>query len=238
MAKTNFAALNKEFHKGLLKCFDFMKENPLFVLNEDDFKCFLYSELKERAVFWRPLSTENDGEKIPLLHAEYWHSNADKFKSTVSGEEHKGKGFGSYDLAILNPMSLGKNVVESHEISKNSTLGRRGVKNRKEVLIGCELKWRRNSYPEYIEYFLEEDIATFLPDTKTSYFSRYGYVVYVHYCDLPLYKHDKKTIDEIKRFTRKIMAQYQFRKRGQVVKAYLFQIIKADRIKTELHELM
>lgn len=238
MEKINVACLNKEFNETLKGCFDFMKENPFYVLNEDDFKCFLYSELRQKEIFWQSHSTENNYEKIPLLHVEYWHPNAALFKSAISGEKHKGKGFGSYDLAILNPKTLAQNAVESHENSKKSALGRRGVKNRKEVSIGCELKWRRNSYPEYIEYFLEEDISTFLPNSDKSYFSPYGYVVYVHFSDAPLYNHNKKTINSIKKFTQNSLVRYKFNKRGQTIKVYLFQIIKKiDKVETELYEL-
>ncbi|MFA6135746.1 MAG: hypothetical protein WC705_00020 [Candidatus Paceibacterota bacterium] len=204
MYKIDDKQVTISFKKALKATISKLQKERYSIINEDDFKCYLFASLSSDKVLGKEF-VSNSGEKLKIIHSEYYHPNSN------------GSGAGSFDIAVLDPNRLHEDI----------NIGNRSIHNRKPVLIGCEIKWRRNSYREYIEYWIEKDSAKFIPNKNfTNFASKLGYVIYVHFADNKLYQHNKREIDNLKLFMRNM--QMRLVKYGQKIKIIYIQVNKSD----------
>ncbi len=192
------------FEKAVTSTISLMKKEKYSIINEDDFKCYLFSAMLADPLLGREYKATT-GERLKIIHTEYYHPNANS------------SGAGSFDLAILDPDRLHVDINR----------GIRSIHNRKPVLVGCEMKWRRNSNIWYIKYFLKADSLKFIPNKKfAEHASRFGYVMYIHFADTASHQHTKKELQHLKEFMESLKERLS--REGQVLHLLYLQINKKE----------
>lgn len=191
-----------KFETALAATVEMLKKEKYSIINEDDFKCYLFANLVTDNFLGKEFES-NGGEKLKIVHSKYYHPNAN------------GSGAGSFDIGVLDPNRLDEDINE----------GNRSICNRKPVLIGCEIKWRRNCYKEYIEYWIRKDALKFVPNKKLIKFaSKLGYVIYVHFADKKMYQHNEKELRNLRKFMQDM--KIKLSQHGIKIKIVYLQISK------------